>query len=362
MSTTPSPSFPNNSAYRRLARILDSLPHRFPPAEDESDLRLLAKLFNEPEAELASQLQLDLETPAQIAERLGRELRETAGLLKEMSKKGLITLGKTPEGRLGFGLMPFVVGIYEAQVNRIDAEMAQLFEAYYQKAFHRALIDQPQVHRVIPVRESVTNNMEVRPFESATDIVHMAQSWGVVDCICRTQKALIGKPCDHPIDVCMVLSTQPNAFDNNVTGIRVLDQEEAIQTLERAAQAGLVHCVSNNQKELWYICNCCTCSCSVLRGMAEMGIANVVAHSAFVNQVDESLCVACGACIEHCQFNALSMESVIKVDVIRCVGCGLCVPACPESALSLVRRVGEVSPPETEDAWRQERRSAHLDH
>jgi len=133
-------------------------------------------------------------------------------------------------------------------------------------------------------------------------------------------------------------------------------------TLHRAAQAGLVHCVSNNQKEMWYICNCCTCSCSVLRGMAEMGIANVVARSAFVNQVDESLCIGCGECLDLCQFNALTLGDVITVQGIRCVGCGLCVPVCPQEALSLVRRPGEDAPPETEEAWRQVRRSAKLNH
>jgi hypothetical protein len=35
------PSFSVDSPYRLLARSLDALPHRFPPAEDESDLHLL---------------------------------------------------------------------------------------------------------------------------------------------------------------------------------------------------------------------------------------------------------------------------------------------------------------------------------
>jgi electron transport complex protein RnfB len=54
-------------------------------------------------------------------------------------------------------------------------------------------------------------------------------------------------------------------------------------TLRRAAEAGLVHSVSNSVEGTYYICNCCTCSCGILRGMAELGIANVVASSAFVN-------------------------------------------------------------------------------
>jgi ferredoxin len=124
-----------------------------------------------------------------------------------------------------------------------------------------------------------------------------------------------------------------------------------MDTLQRAAQAGLVHCVSNNQQELWYICNCCTCSCGILRGMVDLGIANVVARSAFVNQVDEDLCAACGECVEVCQFNALALNGTVIVSEVRCAGCGVCVPVCPQGALALVRRLGEAEPPLSEADW-----------
>ncbi len=356
MTTNLSPSFRHDSPYRRLAHSLDALPNRFPPADDESDLRLLAKIFSEEEAELAASLSPSLETSAQIAARLGRAPQEVGGLLKEMSKKGQILLGKTPEGRLGFGLMPFVVGIYEEQGEHIDAELAQLFEDYYLKAFSGVLDVQPQVHRVIPVGESIKNTMEVQPFESASGLVDQAQAWGVLDCICRKQKALIGEPCEHPIeDICMVLSDRAGAFDNSTT-IRALSQDEASQTLQRAAEAGLVHCVSNNQRDTWYICNCCTCSCGILRGIADLGIANVVAKSAFVNRVDEELCIGCEECLSACSFGALAVEDgTAQVIDSRCVGCGVCVPRCPQGALGLERRSDAEMIPVNEAAWREAR-------
>jgi len=354
MTTPSAPKFLPDSPYRRLAHSLDGLPNRFPAAEDESDLRLLAKIFTPEEATLAADLLPEMETPAQIATRLGRPPQEIIPLLKEMSKKGLISIGKTAQGRLGFSLMPFVVGIYEAQIERLDAEMAQLFENYYKKAFGRALQVKPQVHRVIPVGETIKNDLEVQPFESVTGLVDRAQSWGVIDCICRVQKALIGEPCQHPVDVCMVLSSQPDAFSAGGT-VQPLTRDGAYQTLQRAAQAGLVHCVSNNQQEISYICNCCTCSCGVLRGMADLGIANVVAHSAFINRVDEALCIACGDCIPVCQFNALSLENTAQVLEMRCVGCGVCISVCPQEALALERRADVQAPPETEADWRSAR-------
>ena len=251
-----------------------------------------------------------------------------------MARGGLIEAGRK-DGALAFKLLPFVVGIYEMQNSRMDAELAQLFEEYFKSTYREVLAVKPQFHRVIPVNETVRNTMEVRPFESAAEIVNAMQSWGVWDCICRKQKALIGQGCEHPIDVCMVLDPRPNAFEGS-TLFRALTQEEAMETLHRAAQAGLVHSVSNDQEGVYYICNCCTCSCGILRGMAELGIANVVASSAFVNQVDEALCSGCENCISSCQFHALSMDGLlVKVNAVRCVGCGVCVLACQPVRLVL---------------------------
>ena len=347
-----------DNAYKLLAERLDALPNGFPPTDDGAELRLLAKLFTEEEALLAAQLRLTRETVDEIAARVGGDAKTLQKQLKTMARRGLIEIDRSAGG-LGYGLLPFAVGIYEYQFHTMDAELAELFEDYYQKAFGQALTMKPALTRVVPVGETIQVDMEVRPYESVTGIVDDAQAYGVVDCICRTQQALVGDPCGHPVDVCMVLSEKPGAFDRSSV-VRALTRDEADATLQRAVEAGLVHCVSNNQKGLWFICNCCTCSCAVLRGMAELGVANVVARSAFVNQVDEDLCIACGVCVDYCQFDALSLEDVVQVNSVRCVGCGVCVPTCSEEALSLVRRPPEqVLPvPVTERDWQVERSAA----
>ncbi len=344
--------------YISLAQRLDALPNGFPATADGAELRVLEKLFSPEDAELASQLRMTAETPAQIAARIGGDSNLLRKQLKDMVRRGLIGAARADSG-LGYHLIPFVVGIYEMQAGRLDAELAQLFEAYYRQAFGQTLAVQPQVHRVIPVGKTVQMDNEVYPYESATAIVAGAQAWGVTDCVCRTQKALIGEACEHPIDVCMVLSSTPNAFAS-VSTIRALTQAEAMTTLRRAADAGLVHSVSNNQRGLWYICNCCTCSCGILRGMADLGIANVVARSAFVNQVDDEACIGCELCVARCQFDALTMEGVARVNETRCVGCGVCVLACDQDAMHLVRRPADqvLPPPITEGDWRGARAAA----
>jgi formate hydrogenlyase subunit 6/NADH:ubiquinone oxidoreductase subunit I len=346
------------SSYKRLARRLDALPNGFPATNDGAELRLLAYLFTPEEAELAAQLRLTLETAPEIAARIGKEPRALRKQLKGMVRKGLISAGRA-EGGLGYAIMPFAVGFYEEQVDRIDGEFAHLFEEYYQQALAPALAISPQLHRVVPVGKSLNGEVEVQPYESVADIVANTKAWGVLDCICRKQKALIGDPCEHPVEVCMTFSEVPGAFDQDST-VRALTQKEALETLHRAAEAGLVHSVSNAQEGTWYVCNCCTCSCAILRGMADLGVANVVARSAFVNQVDEEACVACGLCVESCPFDALSVDDVARVDGVRCVGCGVCTLVCPEEALGLVRRPEDevLPPPVTEDEWRAERAAA----
>jgi Pyruvate/2-oxoacid:ferredoxin oxidoreductase delta subunit len=350
----------DQTPYRQLAARLDALPNGFPPTPDGIELRLLAKLFTPDEAALAAQLRMTLETPDQIAARTGGDAKALRQQLKALAKRGLISIGRTEYG-LGYGLMPFVVGFYEMQGPTIDAELAQLFEDYYRQALGPRLADQPQVHRVLPVNESVPVDIAIEPYESAAAIVNKAQAWGVVDCICRKQKALVGDPCEHPVEICLTLGDRPGMFDHSAH-VRALTREEALAKLQEAADAGLVHTVGNHQREQHYICNCCTCSCGILRGISDLGIANAAARSAFVSVIDPDTCTACESCLDYCQFNALALNDagLMEVEPMRCTGCGQCVVHCPDDAPALVRRPEhEIKPvPATEHAWGEERAAA----
>jgi electron transport complex protein RnfB len=345
----------DTTAYDRLARRLDGLPNGFPPDPNGSHLRLLEYLFTPEEAALAAELAADPETPRAIAARLDRNAAVIRSELKEMARKGLITAARA-EGGLGYALMPFVVGIYEMQSGRIDAELAQRFENYFHAAFHDTLSIQPHVHRVVPVHEAVRTELAIAPFETAAGIVSQASAWAVTDCICRKQTALIGRPCPHPVEACMILSATPGAFHGR-SGTRELTKAEALELLLKVAEAGLVHSVANTREGNWYICNCCTCSCGVLRGMAEGGMASVIAKSGFVCRVDETACGGCGLCAEKCPFGAIAVDGTARVDGVRCAGCGVCTVACPNAALTLVRRAVEETArlPDDESDWGRQR-------
>ncbi len=335
----------NKEVYKKLALKLDDLPNRFMATESGIELRLLEKIFTPEEAELAAEMFFVKESASIIASRANLPEKQARQILKNMVRKRVIKFSKGDQ-ELVYGLMPFVVGFYEELLPRLDQELAELFEQYFQETRGEITGKGLSVHRVIPVEESVDFEMEIFPYEKASDLLEKAKSWGVRDCICRVQKKLIGDPCDHPLENCLVFAPIEGAFDKSDVD-RAITKEEALKILYEAEEAGLVHTTGNYQGPNYYICNCCTCSCGILRAVAEFNKPSAITKSDFLVVIDEDLCVACGDCIERCQFDALELgDLVCEVDPGSCVGCGLCVPACQDEAMVLIRRpVGEVLPP-----------------
>jgi Pyruvate/2-oxoacid:ferredoxin oxidoreductase delta subunit len=330
--------------YRQLAQRLDTIPNGFPATESGAELRLLAKLFSPDQAALAAVMRLTFESAEDIGSRAGVDRNTSYRTLKTMSRQGLIYIQKG-DGELTFALMPFVVGIYEYQLPRMDAELAELFEAYLQESRGSTIYGPTPIHRVIPVDEAIPANFEIFPYESAVAIIEGAKSWAVRDCICRVQKRLIGDGCDHPVENCLVFAPVEGVFDHSKVD-RAVTKEEALRILYETEEAGLVHTTGNYRDQHSYICNCCTCSCGILRGVAEFGILSAVGHSDFRAVVDAQTCAACGDCIDRCQFGALSIpEDMCVVDILHCVGCGQCVTVCPTDALEMVRRLAGELPP-----------------
>jgi electron transport complex protein RnfB len=340
----------SEDVYRKLAQRLDAIPNGFPPTSSGVELRLLAKIFAPEEAALAAVMHLSREPADAIAARAGVDPHTAYVTLKAMARKGQIHVGRK-EGQLAFGLLPFVVGIYEEQLPRLDEELARLFEQYFVEAQGAITRQSPPIHRVIPVEEAVPANIEILPYERASALLENAKSWGVRDCICRVQQKLIG---------CLSFAPVEGVFDHSET-TRPITKEEAFRILSEAEDAGLVHSPGNFRDGHYYICNCCTCCCGVMRGLAEFSVPMAVATSSFVAVVDAGVCAGCGDCLARCQFGALAVPyDVCLVDAGRCVGCGLCTTVCPSEALHLERRPeGEIPlPPADLMDWMAQRAQA----
>jgi len=342
--------------YKRLAERLDQLPNGFPATRSGVELKILKKLFTPEEAEMALTLKPTPETPAMLARRLGRSLKEVRPMLEQMAGKGLIGCFKL-SGKLAYLLMPFVIGIYEFQVDLMDAESAELFKEY-EPALMRGLGSAgPAMARVVPVNQAIEAKHEILRYEDMRGMVNEARSFVLRECICRKQKAFEGETCSHTSETCLGFSSEEGAYDDFKYAGRVISKEEALKLLDEAAEEGLVHCTYNVQEGQRFVCNCCICCCELLKSVKEHAAPHVLAGSHFAAVIDPDACEACGVCAEErCPMEAIGEGNrAFKVDRARCIGCGVCVPTCSTGAITLERRADGAPPPANVRAWSVER-------
>ena len=62
--------------------------------------------------------------------------------------------------------------------------------------------------------------------------------------------------------------------------------------------------------------------------------------------VDKKKCAGCGACIEACPQNAISMvDGKAEIESAKCVNCGRCIQACPRGAIYTDVKAQQFFPP-----------------
>ena len=344
--------------YQKLARVLDTLPNGFPATESGVEIKLLKKIFTPEQADLFCDLRLTFETAQQVAERTGRPVEELNRQLKDMGKAGQLFSIDFGEIRV-FKMLPWVFGIYEFQLGRLDKKLSLLVEEYAPFFGQQFYSNTPQLMRVVPVEKEISGQQEVISYEKISDLIEQNQSFLVNDCICKKEKELLGHPCDRPVQVCLAMAPVPKVFDKYPTG-RMITKQEAHDLIKMTEEAGLVHLTYNVQGGGYYICNCCKCCCGVLRGINELGIpASMVINSNYYAEIDPEKCVSCGICSdERCQVGAIEEGTdAYRIIQERCIGCGLCVSTCPNDAIRLVHKGADqiAQPPINEDAWFKER-------
>ena len=362
-----------SDAYRQLAAALEALPNGYPATASGVELRILERIFSPDEAAVAASLLPVPERVEAIARRVRRPVDALRAQLEEMAAKGQILAvrrgGEPGDAAAGaaaggtrYSLLPFVIGIYEFQLPRMDRELAELFEEYMPALMKELGGHRPAMARVVPVGVHIDAPPAVLRYERVRAILDDGASFRVMDCICRKEKAALGSPCSHTSETCLAISPEPEGLKDFPSWGRRISREEALALLDRFEEEGLVHCTFNVQRGPMFLCNCCPCCCGFLRGLNEFEVPNFLVRSNWVAELAADECVLCGTCAAgRCPTGAIvEAGDGYAVKRERCIGCGVCVVSCSGAALSLAPRPADerTTPPGTVMGWAFRRAAA----
>ena len=310
-------------------------------------LPLLELRFTPEEAEFLSRVPFLPHTIEELSERLNISIEELKEKLNDFACRGIIFRA---EGRTAvrYALRDSLFMIYrmpgwKGENDELNRKLAPLLNQYYTEVYGEEFLGHPtQGLRAIPINQTIKDPSTIMPYEDIVKVIDNFKYFTVATCACRLRKNLdptFGtKYCEHETSNCLHFDLLGKYKIQNGIG-REITKEETLEILKKAADAGLVHGVSNTMEKMDTICNCCSCCCLFLEKLAQF--PEIVGHqrSNYIRDIDNEKCIGCGLCVKRCPMKALELEDkkvVFKPDL--CIGCGVCVHKCPEEAIFLIKR------------------------
>lgn len=284
---------------------------------EDPDVKLLASVINDDEAEAALLCTASPQTVEQIAANAGVDPESIRERIESLAQKGVL-LCYEENGEIVYHRVPWAPGIYE---HCILNKATQGYEV--SKCFDNAMNSGNAMLagsfpvgrgtlRVIPIAKSVRADQHIATYEEVRTYLDQSDIYSAADCACRLSKRYIGQPCQHTVEgMCIQVGVEADYYIRTGRAHRIT-REEAEALLLKAEREGLVHQIFNNEGEnkSTFICNCCGCSCGSLRATSVFRTPDTN-RSNYVAEVDKDKCVACGACVENCNANALRLGDAL---------------------------------------------------
>ncbi len=321
--------------YRQLQKKLDHFSIGFPETESGVEIKILEKLFTEDDVKVFMKLSFMLESSKDISSKIGMSEEAAAEKLEEMARRGLL-FSMRKAGVSYYSAIPFVHGLFEFQVQRLDKEMAELTKQLIQEKMSINLRENAsEFLRVIPVNQAVDATLNIASYEDAAQILKSREYIVVTDCVCRKAQDLIDEDCGKPLEACFMFGTMAKYYSDHGLG-RKIDVEEALKIVKECQDAGLVTQPASSVNP-GGMCNCCGDCCGVLASLNEHPRPADAVFSNYFAHIDQDECIGCEECIDRCQMKAITMndDSQAEINLGRCIGCGICVTVCSTESISL---------------------------
>ncbi|HOK09588.1 MAG TPA: 4Fe-4S binding protein [Candidatus Hydrogenedens sp.] len=329
-------------------------------------LEILKMLFTPEEANLARQLPTCPTPLSKLSKKLKMEPQALEDKLSELALRGLVVDVKKGQERF-FALAPVLGGIFEFIMMRIRdnlpvPQLAELFDQYIKKnqnfiyasfdtkyPFARAFVREES----LPDEKEVST--EVLDWERVSKIIETASNVSVGLCACRHNNQHLGKACSNPLETCISINGGADAMIQMKIS-KQITTKDAMNIVENCKKHQLVQIGDNVQQGVTFLCNCCSCCCSLINAIRTCNIKHAIKTSNWVMSVDKEKCKGCGKCTAVCPVQAIELKKVKEldnqpstadVDDTLCLGCGVCSTVCKSGAINMKPRPQRVLPPET---------------
>ena len=329
---------------------------------DTEKLReILALLFSEQEAFVASRFPLEESTLPELARATGLTEAELAPLLDRMADKGLV-MDMPYAGTTYYLLMPGLIGFFEFSFMKHRSDLpverlATLMHEYLRESQEQEFFgSKTQLTRALAYEEHIPVVSEIATYERAREIVREAGFGAVGLCYCRHKKEHLGKTCAKgaPMEgICISLGSGAK-FLSRRGFAEPKTVDELLAVLDRARDLRLTHVTDNIREKPSFICNCCQCCCELMAGV-QAGFHDGIAKTGYSAIIDPEICDYCGTCFSACNVRAIALDKgrtyatpqdrVAAVNERVCLGCGACISACEKGALRLVPANNRRTPP-----------------
>ncbi|MBU2489034.1 MAG: 4Fe-4S binding protein [Proteobacteria bacterium] len=353
--------------YLALEEKIDGLWLRTPKRKSFHDL--LKQLYTAEEARFVSRMSWSFANLAQVARDTGTAPAEALAMLDSLAEKGLV-LDLAPAGETLYVPSPIVIGIFEFTMMRTDGQVdkkvaARLFQDCMLEAgtFFAANFGEDSrmsVMRTLPHETTVRaeSAVEILDYEKAHALVDGFDTFGLGLCSCRHKTGHLGtKKCDTPEESCLSFGPAADYLLRHKMA-RGITRAETHKALEISLEYGLVLNADNTRRGIRFICQCCACCCTMLKGVSQYGYANTLITSTFIARVRQDDCIGCGKCAKACPIHAIEMvpappredgkkRKKARINEDLCLGCGVCSLSCKTDSLALEKRAQRVIHPET---------------